>query len=392
MDVLVGLQYGDEGKGKITDLLSEKYDMVARYQGGNNAGHTLYHNGKKLVLNHIPSGIIHENIKNVLGNGMVINPHHLMNEIENVKSILIGSEDRIFLSENAHIITPVHLLQDFIQGGKVGTTMKGIGPCYRDKIYRKGIRVKDLFDNFDEKLSDISSELNSILSESKLDLEEQREFLNHMREFKISTDYIRDNMNIIKSDFVRKFDGNVLAEGAQGTMLDIDHGSYPFVTSSTTLSSGSLTGLAMPPRSIDKVYGVFKSYLTRVGNGDMETELNDNVGKYIQGKGNEFGATTGRPRRCGWLNMDELKESVELNGITDLIMTKTDILSGIKTIKILFENEYHEFNGWESTNVDDSKNFKDISLKKYVDFIESKVGVRIKYVSISPERNGIIIR
>lgn len=390
MDVLVGLQYGDEGKGKVTDLLSEKYDMVARYQGGNNAGHTLYHNGKKLVLNQIPSGIIHEHTINVLGSGMVVNLFHLMNEIENVKSILPNSEKRIFLSENAHIITPLHLLEDYLQGSIIGTTLKGIGPCYRDKVYRKGIRVKDIFsDDFDIKLVEIEKKLRGNIDQ----ISNKSLFTEHLNNFKLSIDYAKNNLNIVESDFVRKFDGKILAEGAQGTMLDIEHGSYPFVTSSTTLSSGSLIGLSMPPKSIDRVYGVFKSYLTRVGNGDMITELNDNVGKYIQGKGAEFGATTGRPRRCGWLNLDELKESVELNGVTDLIMTKTDILSGIKTLKILFKNEYHEFKGWETTEVDDnSSNFKDINLINYVDFIESKLGIRINYVSISPERNGIIIR
>tara|TARA_R110000772_G_scaffold2410_2_gene8456 strand:+ start:71196 stop:72290 length:1095 start_codon:yes stop_codon:yes gene_type:complete len=363
MDVLVGLQYGDEGKGKITDMLSENYDIIARYQGGNNAGHTIYYKGQKLVLHFIPSGIAHDNVNNFLGNGMVINPIALMEEIQEVEKIIPDARERIFISENAHIITTRHLIEDG-RDEKIGTTKKGIGTCYRDKIYRKGIRVKDLF----------------------------TKTLNETTEYLEAVEYIK-TLNIVSSDWLRnqKDSKKILAEGAQGTMLDIDHGSYPFVTSSTTLSSGSLTGLAMPPRSIKKVYGVFKSYLTRVGNGEMETELFCEDGKKIQDIGNEYGATTGRPRRCGWLNLDELKESVELNGVTDLIMVKTDILSTFGDIKIFYKNEYITFKGWDNTDIDEDGNLTDRNLRGYIQYIESILKISINYVSVGPEREDIIL-
>ena len=363
MDVLVGLQYGDCGKGKITDMLSSEYDIVARYQGGNNAGHTIYYNGNKIVLHFIPSGIIHSNVNNFLGNGMVINPVALRKEIEEIEKVIPDAKERIFISENAHIITTSHLIED----GKdsiIGTTKKGIGTCYRDKVYRKGIRVKDVFNGVD----------------------------NETDEFKDAVEYMK-TLNIVSSDWLRnqKNSKRILAEGAQGTMLDIDHGSYPFVTSSTTLSSGSLTGLAMPPRSIEKVYGVFKSYLTRVGNGDMETELNCDIGKRIQDNGNEYGATTGRPRRCGWLNMDELRGSVELNGVTDLIMVKVDILKDFDSIKVMYKGEYKTFCGWKSLEVNPITNkFMDNNLQEYIDYIESIVNVKVNYISMGPGRNDVI--
>jgi adenylosuccinate synthase len=361
MDVLVGLQYGDEGKGKITDMLSKKYDIVARYQGGNNAGHTIYYKGEKLVLHFIPSGIAQDGVDNFLGNGMVINPIALMEEIQAVEKIIPDVKERIFISENAHVITTRHLIED-ARDEKIGTTKKGIGTCYRDKIYRRGYRIKDLF-NKD---------------------------INETFEFWEAVDYLK-TLNIVSSDWLRKQKDTkrILAEGAQGTMLDIDHGSYPFVTSSTTLSSGSATGLAMPPQSIERVFGVFKSYLTRVGNGEMETELFDEIGEKIQNIGKEYGATTGRPRRCGWLNLDELKESVELNGVTDLIMVKTDILNGFDTIKVFVDNGYKSFAGWGTTEANET-GFIDYRLTEYIEYIESSVGVKMNFISVSPERQGVI--
>lgn len=358
MDVLVGLQYGDEGKGKITDMFSKNYDIVARYQGSNNAGHTIYYNGEKIVLHQIPSGIIQSHTTNFLGNGMVINPVALKKEIEEIEKVIPDAKKRIFISENAHVITTSHLIEDG-KDVKIGTTKKGIGTCYRDKIYRKGVRIKDL-------LSDgIHNETN---------------------EFMDAIEYMR-SLNVVNSNWLRKQKDSkrILAEGAQGTMLDIDHGSYPYVTSSTTLSSGSLSGLAMPPRTIGNVYGIFKSYLTRVGNGGMVTELNAETGKKIQDKGNEYGATTGRPRRCGWLNLDELVDAVELNGITDLIMTKADILMGFDKVWLYHNEEYIRFEGWENFDMNGP-------FGQYVDYIEKATNVRINCISIGPGRDDIFYR
>lgn len=381
MDVLVGLQYGDEGKGKITDMLCRNYDIVARYQGGDNAGHTIYYNKEKIVLHLIPSGITHDGVKCFLGNGMVINPISLMKEVIEIEQTIPDIRDRIFISENASIITPSHIEEDKLKCGEIGTTSKGIGPSYRDKVFRKGLRVKDIYTSriFDDIAND-----------------KQYKFL-------INPDYVEAvefmrELNIVKSNWLReesKTKKKILAEGAQGAMLDIDHGSYPFVTSSTTLSSGAPTGLAMPAQSISKVYGVFKCYLTRVGNGDMETELSCEIGEHIQRNGSEFGATTGRPRRCGWLNLDELKEAVELNGVTDLIMTKTDILNGMDEVKIYKEGQYHTLKGWKTTDVNTNKGytrFNDDNLYDYIDFIEDYLGMTLTYVSISPERDGIVRR
>ena len=373
MDVLVGLQYGDEGKGKITDMLSENYDIVARYQGGNNAGHTIFYNGEKVVLHLIPSGIIHDGIKNFLGNGMVIDPIALKEEILEVEKTIPNARERIFISENAHIITPKHRTDDH-SNGHIGTTNKGIGPAYRDKIYREGYMIKNFFRKTPNELTDV------ILKVCGKD---------EVNDFVDGIQFLSD-LNIVPSNWLRNQGGRILAEGAQGTMLDIDHGSYPFVTSSNTVSSYSTVGLAMPPQSVEKVYGVFKSYLTRVGNGPMVTELHDETGKSIQEMGGEFGATTGRPRRCGWLNLDELKESVELNGVTNLIITKSDILSNMEEVKMFHEGEYITFDGWD--NIEISEEIEDDNLNIYLDYIEDVVGTPINIVSISPKRGGIIYR
>jgi adenylosuccinate synthase len=358
MDILVGLQFGDEGKGKITDMLSKNYDIVARYQGGNNAGHTLYVNGEKVVLHLIPSGIINPDTKNFLGNGMVIDPVALMNEIKEIEKIIPDAKQRIFISENAHIITSNHKLDDKLKNGHIGTTMKGIGPAYVSKIDRKGLLVKNIFD------------------------EDRMGGYMLVDEFKEGIEYLRQ-LNIVPSNWLRNQNGKILAEGAQGSMLDIDHGTYPYVTSSNTTSGYAPVGLAMSPRSINRIYGIFKCYLTRVGTGDLVTQLDDEVGDKIQKIGGEFGATTGRMRRCGWLNLDELKDSIELNGITNLIMTKVDVLNNFDEVKIYYNDEYHVFKGWE--NEDDE------NLSKFIKFIEDKVGMYIDIISISPDRKGIKI-
>jgi adenylosuccinate synthase len=358
MDVLVGLQFGDEGKGKITDMLSKNYDIVARFQGGNNAGHTLYVDGEKVVLHLIPSGIINPKTKNFLGNGMVIDPIALMEEVKEVEKIIPDVKNRLFISENAHIITPDHKLQDRLHNEHIGTTMKGIGPAYVSKMDRKGVCVKDINEEYIKRWFSCGD-----------DFEEAIEFLK--------------TLNIVSSNWLRKQSGKILAEGAQGTMLDVDHGTYPMVTSSNTISGYAPVGLAMPPNSIENVYGVFKCYLTRVGEGILKTQLNDKIGEKIQIIGGEFGATTGRARRCGWLNLDELKESVELNGVTNLIMTKVDVLNNFEEVKILFNNKYHLFKGW--------KNEDDENLIPFINFIEKNLGIYIDIISISPNREGIKI-
>ena len=371
MDVLIGLQFGDEAKSKITDMLAEKYDIVARYQGGANSGHTIYHEGNKIVLHLIPSGIIQPHTKNFLGNGMVIDPYGLMQEILEVEKYIPGARDRIYISENAHIVTPYHLLEDIENLNSIGSTGKGIGPCYRDKVYRQGYRVVDFIKN------------NLVIDPIDLLGKDENDFF-EFEQFRQGTEFMK-TLNVVPSNWLREQEGTILAEGAQGTMLDIDHGSYPYVTSSTTISSGAATGLSMPPQSVKRVYGVCKAYLTRVGNGEMLSELTNEIGEKIQKVGREFGATTGRPRRCGWLNLDELKDSVELNGVTDLIMTKVDVLENMDTVELYSDGEYHSFSGWEKSDLSDT------NLIRFINFIEKKLEKKIDMISVSPEREGIII-
>lgn len=371
MDVLVGLQFGDEGKGKITDMLSKEYDIVARYQGGSNAGHTIYYNGQKIVLHLIPSGIVHEHTKNFLGNGMVIDPVQLKREIEEVEEHIPNARERIYISVNAHLVTPYHMLDDKINVTTIGSTSKGIGPCYRDKIYREGYRVADFVHET------LNIEPTDMLGKDQDDF-------NEFEQFRKAMEFLK-TLSIVKSDWLRKQSGKILAEGAQGSMLDIDHGTYPYVTSSNTVSSGACVGLAMPPQSIDKVYGVFKAYVTRVGNGFLETELFDKTGEDIQRLGGEFGATTGRPRRCGWLNLDELKDCIDLNGVTDLIMTKVDVLENMKEVKIYHNHKYGSFNSWENSNLSDK------NLSNYINVIEERIDKKVDIISVSPDREGIII-
>jgi adenylosuccinate synthase len=352
MDVLVGLQYGDEGKGKITDYLSKNYSIVARFQGGDNAGHTIIKNEKKIVLHTLPSGVLQENVINFLGNGMVINPISLKKEIQQVQKIIPDVKERIFISENASIIIPSHVKEEENEN-IIDTTKKGIGPCYRDKTERKGFKVKHI-----EKLKNIYSE-----------------------EFDSSLDFL-ETLNI-SSDNLKNQHLPILAEGAQGTMLDIDHGDYPFVTSSNTISAGACIGLGMPPQSIKRVYGVFKCYLTRVGNGNFPTEMNPETSKKIRHKGGEFGATTGRNRKCGWLNLDQLKESIKLNGVTDLVMTKVDVLSSLERIYLFCEGEYHGFEPWESVSISDENFYR------FINFLENFLKEKIKLVSYSPKKEDI---
>ena len=346
VDVLLGLQWGDEGKGKIVDFLAPKYDLVARFQGGPNAGHTLEFDGIKHVLHQIPSGIFREDKQNIIGNGVVLDPVIFMNEVSQInKKFNISLKDILSISTRAQLISPVHRLLDKVleenKGkNKIGSTLKGIGPTYQDKIGRHGLRVGEILsDNFKEKYDKQKSYHNYFLEghyDNNFSDEEKTFFecINKLKEFKIvDTEYlINKNVNRKKK---------VLAEGAQGTLLDIDFGSYPFVTSSNTTTAGACIGLGISPKKIDKVFGIFKAYCTRVGAGPFPTELFDDIGEKIAKNGNEFGSTTGRPRRCGWLDLPALKYSIMLNGVSDLYMMKADVLSGFSEVKVCVGYEYN---------------------------------------------------
>lgn len=417
VDVLLGLQWGDEGKGKIVDFLAPKYDLVARFQGGPNAGHTLEFDGIKHVLHQIPSGIFREGKQNIIGNGVVLDPVIFMNEVSQInKKFNISLKDILSISTRAQLISPVHRLLDKVleenKGkNKIGSTLKGIGPTYQDKIGRHGLRVGEILsDNFKEKYDKQKSYHNYFLEghyDNNFSDEEKTFFecINKLKEFKIvDTEYlINKNVNRKKK---------VLAEGAQGTLLDIDFGSYPFVTSSNTTTAGACIGLGISPKNIDKVFGIFKAYCTRVGAGPFPTELFDDIGEKIAKNGNEFGSTTGRPRRCGWLDLPALKYSIMLNGISDLYMMKADVLSGFSEVKVCIGYEYNNekidyfpssiesdsikpiyksFNGWTSKS-NHARSFDDLenNFKEYINFIEIEVGVSIKLVSLGPDREETI--
>ena len=417
VDVLLGLQWGDEGKGKIVDFLAPKYDLVARFQGGPNAGHTLEFDGIKHVLHQIPSGVFREGKQNIIGNGVVLDPVIFMNEVSQInKKFNISLKDILSISTRAQLISPVHRLLDKVleknKGkNKIGSTLKGIGPTYQDKIGRHGLRVGEILsDNFKEKYDKQKSYHNYFL-EGHYDnnfCDEEKTFfecINKLKEFKIvDTEYlINKNINLKKK---------VLAEGAQGTLLDIDFGSYPFVTSSNTTTAGACIGLGISPKKIDKVFGIFKAYCTRVGAGPFPTELFDDIGEKIAKNGNEFGSTTGRPRRCGWLDLPALKYSIMLNGVSDLYMMKADVLSGFNEVKVCIGYEYNNekidyfpssiesdsikpiyksFNGWTSKS-NHARSFDDLenNFKEYINFIEIEVGVSIKLVSLGPDREETI--
>ena len=417
VDVLLGLQWGDEGKGKIVDFLAPKYDLVARFQGGPNAGHTLEFDGIKHVLHQIPSGIFREDKQNIIGNVVVIDPVIFMNEVSQInKKFNISLKDILSISTRAQLISPVHRLLDKVleenKGkNKIGSTLKGIGPTYQDKIGRHGLRVGEILsDNFKEKYEKQKSYHNYFLEGHYYNnfSDEEKTFfecINKLKEFKIvDTEYlINKNVNRKKK---------VLAEGAQGTLLDIDFGSYPFVTSSNTTTAGACIGLGISPKKIDKVFGIFKAYCTRVGAGPFPTELFDDIGEKIAKNGNEFGSTTGRPRRCGWLDLPALKYSIMLNGVSDLYMMKADVLSGFSEVKVCvgyeYNNEkidyfpssiesdsikpiYKSFKGWTSKS-NHARSLDDLedNFKKYINFIESEVGVSIKLVSLGPDREETI--
>lgn len=416
VDVLLGLQWGDEGKGKVVDFLSPKYDIVARFQGGPNAGHTLEFDGKKHVLHQIPSGIFHEGIINIIGNGVVIDPIVFSKEISALAPYDLDLQSSLLLSNKAQLIIPSHKLLDkaleISKGNdKIGSTLRGIGPTYQDKIGRHGLRIGDIIEkNFDKKYQRLKNSHMAILDRLGLnedfnDSENQFfESLGLLRSFSIlSTEYyINDQLTQKKK---------VLAEGAQGTLLDIDFGSYPFVTSSNTTAAGACTGLGIAPKVINNVYGIFKAYCTRVGSGPFPTELDNSEGEQLRKLGNEYGATTGRPRRCGWLDLLTLKYSCFLNGVTELFMMKADVLSGMEKVKYCdryrkedkdifeypydytseFQSLFNEIHGW-SLNGIPAFNDLPVNLKKFIDVIEAHVQVPITLISLGPDRKATVLK
>ncbi len=417
VDVLLGLQWGDEGKGKIVDYLAPKYDFIARFQGGPNAGHTLEFDGIKHVLHQIPSGIFRDNKHNIIGNGVVLDPVIFMDEIIQIeKKFNLDLTKILSISTRAQLISPVHRLLDKILeknkgDSKIGSTLKGIGPTYQDKIGRHGLRVGEVLSkNFNDKYAKQKSYHDNFLDghydQSFVDEEKKFfESIKKLKKFKIvDTEYLM-NKNINRGK-------NILAEGAQGTLLDIDFGSYPFVTSSNTTTAGACIGLGISPNKILNVFGIFKAYCTRVGAGPFPTELFDDIGKKIASNGNEFGSTTGRARRCGWLDIPALKYSIMLNGVTELYMMKADVLSDFNEIKVCvgynyngekidyfpssIESEnispiYKTFQGWSSKS-NKAQKFEDLekNFQSYVRFIEDQVGVKINLISLGPVREQTI--
>ena len=420
VDVLLGAVWGDEGKGKIVDYLTPDYDIVCRFQGGSNAGHTICFDDKKYVLHLIPSGIFNEKCINVIGNGVVIDPIELIDEIEQLESKGIDVKSRLIISDKAHLILPIHKILDENnekQKGnlKIGSTLKGIGPCYTDKVSRNGLRVGDIFNKIEKKVSDLTVEHffgNDEINDTEIvrkNGQNNKLFLQACEKLKSYT--ILDTTYYLNNSISEG--KKILAEGAQGTLLDVDFGTYPFVTSSNTTLGGVVTGLGIPATKINKVIGIFKAYTTRVGSGPFPTELNDEIGQLIQNKGNEVGATTGRPRRCGWLDLPLLKYSCMINGITELHLMKLDVLSNLNEFKVCIDyvingsvtnhipfdlsdiNEvlYKSFKGWVDENIEDCKSLYELPTEsiEYVNFIENYLGIPIKVISVGPDREQVII-
>lgn len=418
IDILLGLQWGDEGKGKIVDAMSPDYDVVARFQGGPNAGHSLEFNNIKHVLHLIPSGIFHTGKLNIIGNGVVLDPAVFKQEIEELGIPLGELTGRLVISSKANLILPTHRILDAAyeqkKGNlKIGSTLKGIGPAYTDKTSRNGLRAGDiLLDDFRIMYDGLTATHITLLRNLAFDFDisnyEKLWFdgIELLKKFRIeNTEYLVNEM----FSAGRK----ILAEGAQGTMLDLDFGSYPFVTSSNTVSAGACTGLGVSPRTIGEVFGIFKAYCTRVGSGPFPTELTGETGEFLRKKGAEFGATTGRPRRCGWLDLPALRYAIMINGTTRLFMMKADILSGFSTIKVctsykaggetinqvpfdinaVIEPVYTELPGW-TEDISGIRKYNDlpVNLKNYVEFIEGQTGIPITIVSVGPDRNSTIFR
>jgi adenylosuccinate synthase len=418
VDVLLGLQWGDEGKGKVVDVLTPRYDVIARFQGGPNAGHTLEFNGQKYVLRSIPSGIFQGDKINIIGNGVVLDPALFKAEVESLETSGYSLKHKLRISKKTHLILPTHRLLDAayetVKGdAKVGTTGKGIGPTYTDKVGRNGVRVGDILHNFDSKYTHAKTDHIRILNSlnytdyNLAELEKEWfEGVDYLKQFEL-IDSEHEINNLICSG------KNILCEGAQGTMLDIDFGSYPFVTSSNTICAGACTGLGVAPNRIGEIYGIFKAYSTRVGAGPFPTELFDETGEEICTLGYEFGSVTGRKRRCGWIDLVALKYSIMINGVTKLIMTKSDVLDGFETIKACvayrvngketdcFPYEvdeyvkpvYVELPGWQ-TSMKKVKNENEFpaEFNGYLSFLEEKLGMPIEIVSLGPDREQTIER
>ena len=400
--LILGLQWGDEGKGKIVDVLSKEVHAVCRFQGGHNAGHTIKVNGKQTVLHLTPSGILHPNVNCVIGNGVVLSLEALDKEINGLIDTGISFDNRFYVSSGCALILPSHISIDKIRDKKesIGTTGRGIGPSYEDKIARRAVRFGDIGneDILRQKVELLVSYHNRLLvelyNEKPHDIED---VISEIMSYKHLYDkYCTDTQGLIY-DWV-KDDKSLLFEGAQGTLLDIDHGTYPYVTSSSTTAGGVSTGLGLGPKYIDRIIGISKAYCTRVGEGPFPTELFDNNGKMLAEKGHEFGATTGRPRRCGWLDLFALKKAVFTNSVTDICLTKLDVMDELSEIKVCveFQNEepvYKTFRGWDSSTVGISA-FEDLPIQaqEYINFIEDFVGCRISYVSTGPSRSQTIHR
>lgn len=416
-DVVLGLQWGDEGKGKIVDVLARNYPVVARFQGGPNAGHSLHFEGHSFVLRSVPSGIFRDDAVNIVGNGVVLDPITFKGECENIAKTGVPVKERILIAKKAHLILPTHRLLDAANEaamgkGKIGSTLKGIGPTYTDKVSRNGLRVGDILaDNFMERYRKLKDrhvrQLSQMGYECNPDAEEASfmEAVEFLKEFKlIDCEYYVNETLKTKP---------ILAEGAQGSMLDIDYGSYPFVTSSSTACAGACIGLGIAPSMIGHVYGIFKAYCTRVGSGPFPTELFDETGEKIRAIGHEFGAVTGRPRRTGWLDLVALRYAVMISGVTDLIMMKSDCLDSFPVIKVCtsykvdgketdqvpfdtyakIEPVYTEFKGW-NTDLTGCRSENELpkEFKDYISFMESYLGVPIKIISLGPDREATIMR
>ena len=418
LDVVLGLQWGDEGKGKVVDVLTPSYQMVARFQGGPNAGHSLVFDGDGFVLHTVPSGIFRDNTVNIIGNGVVIDPVILMEEVAAIESKGVDISGKLVISKRAHLILPTHRMLDAASEAakgksKIGSTLKGIGPAYMDKTGRNGLRVGDILaGDFQDRYLALKNKHLGLLSQYDFSFD----ITDYEKQWMVAVEALKRFPFVDSEFFVNEAlekGTSILAEGAQGSLLDIDFGTYPFVTSSNTLAAGVCTGLGVAPTRVGKVYGIFKAYCTRVGSGPFPTELFDEDGERLRQVGHEFGATTGRPRRTGWLDMVALKYAVMMNGVTDLIMMKSDVLDGFDTIKVAVAYEqdgrtftafpydggakvkpvYREFPGWK-TPLSGLRRYADFpeAFKQYIAFIERETGCRIAIVSVGPDREDTVLR
>jgi len=414
VDVLLGLQWGDEGKGKVVDVLTPRYDVITRFQGGPNAGHTLEFNNHKHILHNIPSGIFREDKLNIISNGVVLDPIVFKREIDSIAAMGIDLTQNLWISRKAHLILPTHRILDAASEAakgksKIGSTLKGIGPAYMDKTGRNGLRVGDIELDFKARYEALKTKHQQLLKQYDFEytLEEEEKFFEGIE---VIRKFNRVNTEYEVNRFLKE-NKSILAEGAQGTLLDIDFGSYPFVTSSNTICAGACTGMGIAPSSIGEVYGIFKAYCTRVGGGPFPSELVDDQGERLRDIGKEFGSTTGRPRRCGWLDLVALKYSIMLNGVTQLVMTKTDVLDSFDIIKVAtaysIDGElsdqlpynleanvkpvYTEMQGWETDLTDiRSRDQFPRELNEYIQFLEEELQVPVKYISVGPDREQII--